>query len=908
MSDSCGCCTGIAQETPATVQNRAGLSAVAYRAGTHSQFLSTMLAQLGTVTTHGLRTRRSDDFSIALLDSTAIVCDVLTFYNERIANENYLRTATELLSIGELGRLIGYSLRPGCSANSFLAFRLNDPPVNADKRAPDAAQAPLMNLSSALGVMVPKGTKVQSVPGPNQTPQTFETSVDLNARWVANALQPRLTRPYPTGATGIGTIYLQDSAIPPAVGDRLLLMDDANSTRLATVMSVDRASYPGVVVVGLDGTQQPAPGPPPVPATTPPSDDLFDDALVGEIVDGQIWDRNDLATLIARRNWSIDAFEATVNAQRQANPAGTALSCYTVRSGVSLFGHNAPAWASLPPILIYAYQDQATNKPITPAWVDDWDTDNTVGTYTLSSYYIDTTIDLDNVYPSIVPGVWLALTMPGTSITGQVQAVRTVSRAAYGMTARVTNVALMNVQGGDLSTLNPRTTEIFVQGSALPLAPLQITDNVGGTSILLARCCLQLLAGGYVAITGERIDRAGRTSVEIAQIAQATLEDGYTRLTFTQQLDGTYLIGTLYLNANVVTADNGETVSEALGQGSAGTPSQSFALRQVSDQLPLTWTSAAVPGGADAAIKVFVNGVRWKRVPYLYGSAPTDRVFTLVRDINDKTLVQFGDGTTFGARPPSGTENIMAQYRRGIGSAGLVTAGQLTMLVTRPPGVRDVTNPLDANGAADPETVAQSRINAPFAVRTLDRIVTLDDYADFVRASAGIAKARVDLTWRGAQRVILLTVAGPRGAQIVDPSPLHDDLVTALSNAAEAAFPVALKTFRSRLFTVSAGLLIDQSYQQDQVCDAVRTALWTAFSFDSREFGQPAFPSEVIAVIQNTPGVVASNLAAFCFSDAAILTVEDRLDAEPAAVSGAGAVGAELLTIDSIPATLTVLA
>ena len=57
--------------------------------------------------------RDDDDFSIALLDAWATVADVLTFYQERIANEAYLRTATERLSVLELARLIGYQLRPG---------------------------------------------------------------------------------------------------------------------------------------------------------------------------------------------------------------------------------------------------------------------------------------------------------------------------------------------------------------------------------------------------------------------------------------------------------------------------------------------------------------------------------------------------------------------------------------------------------------------------------------------------------------------------------------------------------------------------------------------------------------------------------------------------------------------------
>ena len=44
--DDCGCCTGIAAATPAVVENRPGLSAIAYRSGTWHDFKQSMLAAL----------------------------------------------------------------------------------------------------------------------------------------------------------------------------------------------------------------------------------------------------------------------------------------------------------------------------------------------------------------------------------------------------------------------------------------------------------------------------------------------------------------------------------------------------------------------------------------------------------------------------------------------------------------------------------------------------------------------------------------------------------------------------------------------------------------------------------------------------------------------------------------------
>ena len=38
LLDECGCCEGLEVGTPAEVYNRPGLSAIAYRIGTHARF------------------------------------------------------------------------------------------------------------------------------------------------------------------------------------------------------------------------------------------------------------------------------------------------------------------------------------------------------------------------------------------------------------------------------------------------------------------------------------------------------------------------------------------------------------------------------------------------------------------------------------------------------------------------------------------------------------------------------------------------------------------------------------------------------------------------------------------------------------------------------------------------------
>ena len=171
--NDCGCCDGITAETPMLVFNRPGLSAVAYRIGQHATFKASMLAALSAADNaqlQALKTRAADDFSIALLDAWSTTLDVLTFYQERIANESYLGTATERLSVLHLARLLGYELRPGVASGASLAFTLDE------------------TAGSPETVTLDPGLKVQSIPGPGEQPQIFETIERIEARPRWNAI------------------------------------------------------------------------------------------------------------------------------------------------------------------------------------------------------------------------------------------------------------------------------------------------------------------------------------------------------------------------------------------------------------------------------------------------------------------------------------------------------------------------------------------------------------------------------------------------------------------------------------------------------------------------------------------------------------------------------------------------
>ena len=238
----CGCCEGITTETPATIDNRPGLSAISYRAGTWAQFKATMLDDLSTTPSlAALSTRSDDDFTIALLDAWAVVCDILTFYQERIANESYLRTATELVSVGELAKLIGYKLRPGLAAAAPLSFTIDTPPAvppsfNPLTGFPDLASSSSSAPSgSPASVSLGAGTQVQTVPDPGAQPATFETVAPICARAEWNAIGVRMTIPPAAVAANItANVRLQGLVSNIKVGDSLLVNVPAHRVAAAT--------------------------------------------------------------------------------------------------------------------------------------------------------------------------------------------------------------------------------------------------------------------------------------------------------------------------------------------------------------------------------------------------------------------------------------------------------------------------------------------------------------------------------------------------------------------------------------------------------------------------------------------------------------------------------------------------
>ncbi len=893
----CGCCSGATRLTPALIVNRSLLPAISYRVGTYSSFMQTMIAALSSSNVPaltGLRTRDSSDFSIALVDAWSEVLDILTFYTERLANEAYLGTAIQARSVFELVKLVGYTPSPGVSASTTLVFTLATSP------------------GSPATVPISQGTRVQSVPGPGQTPQVFETSSDLIATIAANAIPAATTQPWTTIGSDTST-WIAGTANNIQVGNALLFISAS------------------------DGA----------PSVTGPAMLCFVTAVVIDPVSGNtqiFWDQ-----------------------QLPFGAGDSSICLYVLRTKAALFGVNAPwpgMFVPIPnPIPPPAYL--SPNIPGYSSSTTDW-------AFTLTPTG-SVTINLDNSYPGLNPAggasasaaqaAWAVLVSPPGSQVSiaffQIQSVSESNPAMYAVSAKTTQLTMANgaaivpssPANTDANSLlstfvsNTRQTTVYTGSQLLTFANLPITawtpSPTGDFAKTLMPGMLAPVSGGSfvivglqqigpnspIGVSGKRLriapntanatfiptgassgvavslnqpflvdafppqpdpagsgndlwsvitvnGQAGILSVvpgayqlqpsatadpiagEAATVTIATVDGATTALTLGANLSRIYDASTVTVNANAVLATDGQTTQEILGSGDATNPALEFELKQS----PLTYTAAPNSGGVQSTLQVRVNNLLWSEVPNFLSSAPSDRAYVTIPNSTGGPTVQFGNGIQ-GSRTPTGQANIQALYRVGIGAAGNLAAGQLTQALDRPQGLQSVTNPGIANGGADPATPAEARESAPLPTLTLGRIVTLEDYQNFALNIPGISLALATWTWFGNTRGIFLTVAGAGGATLLPTDQVVVNLYQAIANCGLPYVPVLIVSYVPALFEISMQVLVNTPlYEASVVVPQVWQNLVAAFAFGQLAPAQGVAASQVIALAQQVPGVVAVNL------------------------------------------------
>jgi hypothetical protein len=902
---NCSCCGGPTCQCGAATAllNRPGQAAIAWRAGTHASFLAAMKRRLSDqryAQLAALQRRDSGDPAIALLDAWAVSADVLTFYAERIANENYLRTATERRSVLELARLTGYRLRPGVAASVYLAYELED---------------------KALPLTLPIGTRAQSIPGPGESMQTFETAEVLEARVEWNALRPRQSQPQVRDTDSLlsAGIYLQGTATQLKPNDPLLVSlngADPAALRIESVTVDADAGRTHVRLRGWDAVAKPVNPLQAAPLTdfvskltAPPKPQPVNALHLPRSKEQAFTSGADVYPQLLQQLFPIlraNLYPLLVNAPlSKAVP----IRVFALRARAALFAHNAPNQPVFskpipePPGIAIS----VTNV-IEPTIATTW------GSLVPEVAAPLPRIALDRVYDQVKAGAESyavidrpafsnanKLQVPGRVGVHRIDAIAAVTMATpIGAALDVTQLGL-NLKGGahidgawlgDLKDTDQQTplsaalsstdllrgTRVYAQSEELAVADEPLTEPLCNGDedheIELDALYDGLKPGRWVAVSGERSDVTGVDHIDGAELAMlAAVRHGLKQVTVggvAQNLPGDKLhtfvtlfdsLGSCYkradvtLNANVVRATHGETRREAAGGGDPTQALQQFTLKQA----PLTYVAAPTPSGVASTLSMWVNDVRWPEVASLAELAPSQRGYISRRDNDEVTSVTFGDGV-HGARLPGGADNVRALYRSGIGKGGNVRAGQIALATDKPLGVKAVQNPMRASGGAGPDTLEQARVNAPLAVMALDRLVSLRDYADFSRMFAGIGKAGAQLSAGARGQAVEVTIAGVEDIPIDPGSDLYRNLLAALRAFGDPHTAVKLRVRDALALTIHAGVALQDNYAWDSVAPAVRDALNAAFGFAAVELGQDIYVSAVVGVIQKVPGVAWSRV------------------------------------------------
>jgi Baseplate J-like protein len=864
---TCGCCAGTSVQTPEGEQNLPGLPAIAYRTGTWSTFKESMLARLSSADYPALsylKTRDNDDFSIALIDAAAVMLDILTFYQERLANESYLRTATQLDSLTQLSRLIGYQPTPAIAASTYLAFSMR-------------AATGLPSDPTTAAITIPAGTQAQSVPAQGQTPQSFQTSADILAKPDWNALPVLAGRPWPA-RPGATSVYLAGTATQLQPGDAILIVAsgapaaDQFQVRLVSSVTADTVNQRTLVTwtggLPLSFTQAPSP-----------------------------------AVYALRQRAALFGYNAV-------NPLMLAIATQAElkNHGLLVAPSGTLEWNFQEPATGVVDLDAVYGKVTAGGWLvlisPDASGSGSVGavgsiasvaTISRSGYGVSAKITRVVLTSDIgLPGFYNATRK--TSVLVQSEqlplASQPLDHPLYGSVVDL-NVIRTDLAGVTAIAITGNSQSLTINKDAAPITFTPDDPNAAPVSLAAGATLTVLRPPGNLHPDGSApswksatqtlllsvADTNGRSGTVTAALADFTLGPAaasapvvqefalingvsvhaspfpHTRIQLRAPLVNCYDRTVTTVNANVGPATAGSAVTEIMGSGSASIPNQAFNLKQS----PLTYIQAPTPTGRLSTLQVRANGASWTLVPSLYNQGSGAQVYTALDLPGGGTLVAFGDGVE-GATLPTGQNNIQASYRVGSGSGGNVAAGTITTLVDRPVGVSGLTNPLPATGGQDAQSPDDIRANAPQSVLTLGRAVSITDYQDLAASFAGIAKACATWIPGGTYRGVLLTVAGAGGAALPAGNPTLANLVTALQNYGNPNVAVRAQSFLETTFRLAADVRYDPAYAQPAVQAAIMQTLTQTFSFAARSFGQGVSGDEIAALIQGIAGVTAVNV------------------------------------------------
>ena len=152
--------------------------------------------------------------------------------------------------------------------------------------------------------------------------------------------------------------------------------------------------------------------------------------------------------------------------------------------------------------------------------------------------------------------------------------------------------------------------------------------------------------------------------------------------------------------------------------------------------------------------------VDWESRYDLLSSGEQDNHFVTEIDNFGRAHLRFGDGDL--GRAPVAGEHFTAVYRTGNGTAGNAGAEAISHALlkeTHSGLVLNPRNPVPAAGGIEPESMAEIKLFAPYAFRSvLQRAVIAEDYAALAERHQKVQRAAATMRWTGAWYEVLVAI------------------------------------------------------------------------------------------------------------------------------------------------------
>lgn len=729
---------------PKPLKINAGLSSLPRQTGSFNCFRKAMLSLIRSKDPLlRWKAREGADLGIMLIEMWAYICDSIAFYDEGIANESYLRTASLRDSVRKLASLSGYIPRPAVASVAYLA-------AVAEGRQP---------------VKIPSGAAFRSGSFDNNPPQVFETSGDIN-------IHP----------------YNNRWAIVPPVPNATL---EDNPSELFLKVSVTLS--PGMVLFMVHSGNP----------------ELNQVIKLKEVIPWTMRDSNICSRVTFTK-----------------------------------------------PILLPKNTPLASLRFMIPT--------KTAGIRAITQYLNDT-LDLDKLYNEIGEGDFILISKGNdiswnkikTRLTEQTKnevsvIVNTNQYNISGSGVTVTKIILdrqVNSLNAAEKWNNENSTGLTLHFSMIHAAqvlnePASVLNSVDPIAL---KKPLEKPDEKYIPLQFFLTDSNSR-SVRL----HATL-DYLNKQFFPGQGEGWGDPLTLPVEVfgNTFEVSRGETVrNEILGSGDASVAEQVFKLKKK----PLTYLFSPSPEYDQAvknSLEIRVDGILWKEVPNFYKASSRDQVYIVRQDDEGESFITFGNGIS-GQRLPTGTNNVVANYRIGAGKVS-PPLGSVTQIAAPVKGLKSVLNPLAAAGGDDAESIDAMRFTVPRSTMLLGRIISVRDVEAVVNSVPGVRASQVEWRWSKIRQGAMIHVYYIGGKSLIL------SITSRLTAISEPGITYQVETADGEKVDAIISLSYDKRYDKESLrCAAYESLMNSCTGLLSPEvagIGKPLYRSRLYKVLTSVMGI-----------------------------------------------------